>query len=100
MDLVNIDADATLYESAGVGDVFGNEIFNGDFQVVSDSIKAQGLVFGAGVEIPTHKDNSEAFLAAQYSLAKTSDTFFGSEDFNVNVGGFTLMFGLKWYPFQ
>ena len=38
-------------------------------------------------------------MTAQYSFAKTGDTFFGTPDFDVNVGGLSFLVGLKWFPF-
>lgn len=99
VDLVRIKADVSLYESVGAGDQFGNEFFSGELQMVSDDIDAMGLIVGAGVLVPAFGQHSEGFLSAQYSTAKTDDAFFGTEDFKVTVGGFTLQFGVKWYPF-
>jgi hypothetical protein len=99
LDLTRVSVDVTLTESAGAGDQFGNEFFNGDFQVISDDIDALGLVVGAGILVPSFGRHTEGFLSLQYSTAKTGDTLFGTQNFNVTVGGFALQAGVRWFPF-
>ncbi len=99
LDLTRVKLDVTLTESAGAGDQFGNEFFNGDFQVISDDIDAMGLVVGAGILVPSFGRHTEGFVSLQYSTAKTGDTLFGTEDFKVTVGGIALQAGVRWFPF-
>jgi len=99
VDLVAVTTDILLYEGVEYSDVIGDLISSIDYQDNSDSISATGLVVGAGVEIPSGSRTTSAFLSAQYSYARTDDTFFGTEGFKVDVGGFSFMAGVKWFPF-
>ena len=99
LDLTSIKADFTLYEGVAYEDYFGNPISEVAAQKESDSISATGIIFGVGMEF--NSDNNLAvFTSAQYSTAKTDDTFFGTEDFKVGVGGITFLIGVKWFPFN
>jgi len=96
---VDIDQNITLFEGAEYSDPFGNTIFEGDSTIYTDDISALGFIFGAGFEFPTGGNNRVIYVAAQYEAATTNDTFHGTEDFHVNVGGITAMLGIKWFPF-
>ncbi|PID79954.1 hypothetical protein CSB20_08635, partial [bacterium DOLZORAL124_64_63] len=80
-------------------DPFGNTLFEGDSEIHTDKISALGFIIGVGFEFPTGGNNRVIYVAAQYEAATTHDTFHGTEDFHVNVGGFTAMLGIKYFPF-
>ncbi len=89
----------TLFEGSEYHDPFGNTLFEGDSEIHTDKISALGFIIGVGFEFPTGGNNRVIYVAAQYEAATTHDTFHGTEDFHVNVGGFTAMLGIKYFPF-
>ena len=99
-DLTRIAADITLYEGAEWGDVTGDTATAFESDQVDDTITAHGLIVGAGLAFRSEDERREVTVALQYSTARTGDDFFATEDFDVAVGGFTLMIGLRWYPFR
>ena len=90
----------TYYEGWEWVDDLGNSGSDYITDIYSDVTTTNGLVFGIGVEIPSKYNNRVPFFAARYVVAKTSGPFLGAEDFEVDLGGFSVMAGLKWYPFQ
>lgn len=100
VEFVGIEAKVTFSEGVEYdqGDgILGNA---SDSQSTSDKISAFGYVVGGGLESPPGDSNFSTFILVQYSTAVTKDSFFGTEDFRVKVGGFSVMLGAKWTLFD
>lgn len=69
----------------------------GDYGFYDDSFTAWGAIGGIGVEIPSGSMNVSTVLRMQYALTNVDRTFFGTPDFDVSLGGFSVYGGLKWY---
>jgi hypothetical protein len=100
LDLVNVKTKISIFESAEFPDEFGNTIIGGEVDEQNDTITATGFILGTGLEFVSEDKRRVAYLSVQYSRSLTNDAFFGTEDFKVDLGGFTLMGGIKWYPFH
>lgn len=100
LDLVHIRTDVHLFEGIQYEDYVGQVVYDGLYQEESDDISATGIIFGGGVEIISDNNRRAVYFSAQYSTAKTDDTFFSSPDFQVAVGGMSFQVGLKLFPFQ
>lgn len=99
LDLVSITTDILLYEGTEYQDSIGDLISVVDSQDHADKLSISGFIVGAGVEIPSDNERTEVFVSAQYSSARTDETFFGTENFKVDVGGVSFMAGVRWFPF-
>lgn len=97
--LVRVDHKITLFEGSEFTDPFGNTIFQGESSIYEDDFSTLGFLFGVGFEFPTQGNNRVIFVSAQYEASRNNGPFHGTEDFNVDVGGFTMMLGIKWFPF-
>jgi hypothetical protein len=100
LDLTKIEAKVILYEGLEYEDYYGNLVADAQAQEAIDKISTTGAIFGGGLEFPSEDNNRVVYFSAQYSTAKTNDTFFGTEDFKVLVGGLSFTVGVKWYPFN
>jgi hypothetical protein len=100
LDMTRIETKIILYEGLEYEDFYGNLVAQGQAQEEADKISATGVIFGGGMEFPSDDNKRAAYISVQYSTAKTNDTFFGTEDFKVNVGGISFMVGVKWYLFN
>lgn len=99
LDLVSIKTDIMLYEGVEYQGTDGEMSSLFDYEDNTDKASATGFIVGAGVEFPSANGKTEVFVSAQYSSAKTAKTFFGTEDFKVDVGGVSFMAGMRWFPF-
>ncbi len=99
-DMTWVDTQVTLYENAEYPDANGNTLIGGVYQIENDKVASAGFILGAGLEFASENRNTVVYVSGQYSRSMTDDTFFGTEDFKVDVGGLALMVGLKWYPFS
>ncbi len=99
LDLARAETKITLFENADYIDNVGDSISAGDFEVLSDHITATGFILGAGVEFASDSNKRVAFASVQYSRSMTDGAFFGTDDFKVDMGGISLVAGIKWYPF-
>jgi hypothetical protein len=99
VDLMRLTVDATLYEGLESNDIFGNLTSIGEVQNFTDHSTTTGLIIGAGLDFPSSSELTEVFIHAQYSTARTRGAFFGTEDFEVDVGGVTVTVGMRLYPF-
>ena len=97
VDLVSIKSTVTLSEGVEYED--RDELWVTEFvsDGVSSEITAVGLILGAGVEIPSGNGNTATVVSLQFSSATTDDAFFGTDDFKVNVGGYSGLVAFKWY---
>lgn len=100
LDFSKVDTEITLFENASYPDDLGGVGSDGLLQVEDDSISALGFIFGAGLEFTSDNRSRTAYISVQYTRSMTDDTFFGTEDFKVDLGGFSLMAGMRWYPFS
>lgn len=83
---INIDVSATLT------DPYGDRYYESD----DDDASATGIVLGVGYEFP-HSGKLNYYFAGQYSFAKVDDKLFASNsDWEVDVGGFGVQFGLRY----
>lgn len=94
---VSVEVDAATSESLSA--LLGSEevTTTGDFSLFQDSFTAWGAIGGIGVEIPSDSMNVSTVLRLQYALTGVDRTFFGTPDFDISLGGFSLYGGLKWY---
>lgn len=92
-----IDVDAVTSESLTA--LLGYDEYDtvSDYQLFSSGIDAWGGVIGAGVEIPAESMNVSTSLRLQYAYTPVDQTFFGTPDFEVPLGGFSFWGGLNWY---
>ena len=100
LDLISVTTDILLYEGAEYEDSIGDLISVVDSQNHTDKLSTTGIVVGAGVEIPSDNERTEVFVSAQYLWARTDETFFGTENFKVDMGGVSFMAGVRWFPFS
>lgn len=99
-DMTWVDTKITLFENAEFPDANGNPIYDGATQIENDDIVSTGFILGVGLEFSSENRNTVVYVSGQYSRSVTNDTFFGTEDFKVDVGGLSFMVGIKWYPFS
>jgi len=100
VDLIHVTTDILLYEGVEYQDTIGDLLSSVESQNHTDKLSTAGFIVGAGVEIPSDNEKTEIFVSAQYSSAKTDETFFGTEGFKVDVGGVSFMAGVRWFPFS
>lgn len=100
VDLTRIRADVHLFEGIQYEDYIGEMVYDGLYQEETDDITATGFLFGGGVELTSDSKRRVVYFSAQYNLTRTAGTFFGSEDFKVDVGGISFQAGLKLFPFH
>jgi opacity protein-like surface antigen len=100
IELTRVDMNVLLFEGVEFEDYAGNPTSFSDFQNQSDHITALGFILGGGVEFPSDNRKRVVFASAQYAFTRTGDTFFGTPDFKVDLGGISLTIGVKLYPFQ
>ena len=99
VEMVSVDMSITFYEGITYVDNMGNTISDYEYEKFEDDTSGLGAVIGAGWEFSSNRTTS-AFVTAQYSFAKTSDSFFDTDDFDVKVGGLSFLLGVKWHPFN
>lgn len=97
---IRIDVEFSSYQGYEFYDYVGNQISDGAQAVLSDVISATGLVFGGGIDFPSSDGQHVVFLSAEYTAARTQGSLFDVEGFDVDVGGFAVMVGVRWFPFR
>lgn len=97
--LSSIDLDIAAYDVVTYSDPAGNEATSGELEAIDDTVGASGPVLGAGFEFPSQDGRSVAYLAAEYGSVRTHGNLFGLPDWDVNAGGFSVMAGVRWFPF-
>lgn len=98
ISLVQVDHKITIYEGNEYNFGFDFTHFDGSSQVFNDDFNTLGILLGIGFEFPTPGDNRVIFASAQYESARTDETFHGTDDFRVEIGGFSALLGIKWFP--
>ncbi len=98
--LIQVKQKNTTFGGREFTDPFGGTYFEGHTDISTDDFSTLGFLFGAGFEFPTGGNNRIFYVAAQYEVATSNTNFHGTPDFRVDVGGVTVMLGLKWFPFQ
>ena len=93
VEMVSVDMSITFYEGITYVDNMGNTISDYEYEKFEDDTSGLGAVIGAGWEFSSNRTTS-AFVTAQYSFAKTSDSFFDTDDFDVKVGGLSFLLGV------
>lgn len=99
LDIGRVEMKNTVYENASFTDGAGDNITGSEYEIFNDHVVAAGFIIGAGFEIPSDNNKRVTFISAQYSRTITNDDFFGTDDFKVDIGGFAVMLGIKWYHF-
>ena len=99
VDLCRVNMDVTLFEGVETDNLFGDVITDSQIQKFKDHLSAVGLVFGLGLEFPTQSEFVEYYLSARYSTTRSQGAFFGTPDFEVDVGGLAVTVGMRLYPF-
>jgi hypothetical protein len=97
VEFVSIEANVTFSEGLDFEWWDGEWDTASDAQSTSTDIDAVGYLLGGGLETPPGDKNVSTFVYVQYSTAITDDSFFGTRDFKVKVGGFSAAIGFKWY---
>lgn len=96
-DWVHISTDVIFSESLEYASGADEWLTDGQSSAYESSLSALGFLFGAGIELPAENLTFSPFFALQFSTAKTNERFFVSDDFQVEVGGFSFLGGLKWH---
>ncbi len=99
VDLLRVTMDVTLYEGVETTNLFGDLITAGEVQMYSDHLTTSGWLVGMGLEFPSQSEFSEVYVSAQYSTARSQGAFFGTPDFDVDLGGLSVTVGMRIYPF-
>lgn len=97
VQMLRVEVDAATSESLTA--LLGTDEMTtlGDYGLFQDSFTAWGAIGGVGVEIPSDSMNVSTVVRLQYALTPVDRTLFGTPDFDVQLGGFSIYGGLKWY---